>query len=67
LSRLYIQVSYLLVDEQVKNREFGNLLKIKDNHPKMVLSMDKFYLEDYSGIKHRYLIDFLQEKELTFS
>ncbi len=64
--RAYIQVGYLLADEKVKNREFGNLLKIKDNHPKMVLSMDKFYPEDYEGIKHRYLIDFLLEKKPTF-
>jgi len=49
----------LLTDEKVKAREFGNLLKIKDNHPKLVLSMDKFYPEEYLGIEHKYLIDFL--------
>ncbi|MCI4444456.1 MAG: ATP-binding protein [Candidatus Aminicenantes bacterium] len=60
--KLYIQVCYLLADEATKNREFGNLLKIKDNYPKMVISMDKFYPEEYNGIKHKYLIDFLLEK-----
>jgi len=37
---LYIQVAYLIVDEKTKDREFGNLLLIKDNFPKYVLSMD---------------------------
>lgn len=60
--KLYIQVCYLLANEAIKNREFGNLLKIKDNYPKMVISMDKFYPEEYSGIRHKYLIDFLLEK-----
>jgi len=57
--KFYVQVCYLLTDEKVKAREFGNLLKIRDNHPKLVLSMDKFYPEEYLGIEHKYLIDFL--------
>jgi len=57
--KFYVQVCYLLGGEKVKAREFGNLLKIKDNYPKLVLSMDKFYPEEYQGIEHKYLIDFL--------
>ena len=57
--KFYVQVCYLLTDEKVKAREFGNLLKIRDNHPKLVLSMDKFYPEEYQGIEHKFLIDFL--------
>lgn len=60
--RLYVQVCYLLSDEKVKDREFGNLLKIRDNYPKLVLSMDKFYQDEYLGINHKYLVDFLLEK-----
>ncbi|MDD8031636.1 MAG: ATP-binding protein [Acidobacteriota bacterium] len=57
--KLYVQVCYLLGGEKVKASEFGNLLKIKDNYPKLVLSMDKFYPEEYQGIEHKFLIDFL--------
>lgn len=54
----YIQVAYLLTDESVVEREFRSLLEIDDNHPKYVLSMDKF---DFSqnGVKHMNVIDFL--------
>lgn len=56
--KLYIQVAYILADESVINREFRSLLDIEDNHPKYVISMDKF---DFSqdGIKHVNVIDFI--------
>lgn len=59
--RLYIQVTYLLADEKVVEREFGNLLKIKDNYPKMVLSLDAITGNSYQGIEHRNIMDFLFE------
>ena len=57
--KMYIQVSYLLDNEEIVEREFGPLLKIKDNYPKYVLSMDKI-LQPQNGIKHMNLIDFLR-------
>jgi predicted AAA+ superfamily ATPase len=56
---LYIQVSYILADENTVKREFEPLLKIQDNYPKYVITMDEF---DFSrdGIKHLNLIDFLK-------
>jgi uncharacterized protein len=56
--RIYIQVAYLISDETVAMREFSALAGIKDNYPKMVLSLDQF---DFSreGIIHHNLIDFL--------
>ena len=56
--RIYIQVSYLLASEKTVKREFGSLLKIRDNYPKYVISMDQF---DFSreGIIHLNLMDFL--------
>ena len=36
-SRLYVQVAYLLKDEQTTEREFGNLEAIPDSYPKLVL------------------------------
>jgi hypothetical protein len=37
---MYLQVAYLLENENTKNREFSPLLEIKDSWPKYVLSMD---------------------------
>ena len=56
---IYIQVAYLLADDKIIEREFGQLAKINDNFPKYVLSMDNF---DFSrqGIKHLNIIDFLK-------
>ena len=48
---VYMQVSYLLADENTIAREFGNLLKIPDNYPKYVVSMDPIIKpKDYDGI-----------------
>lgn len=55
---IYIQVSYLLVSEDTKEREFSVLENIKDNYPKYVLSMDEFDMSR-NGIKHVNLIKFL--------
>lgn len=56
----YYQVSYLLTDEQTRDREFGVYKLIEDNFPKYVLSMDRF---DFSreGIIHKNIIEFLLE------
>lgn len=55
---LYIQVCYLLATQETIDREFGNLEKIKDNYPKIVVSAD---IPDFSrnGIKHYNIIKFL--------
>lgn len=58
----YIQVCYLLAEESIIKREFGNLEKIKDNYEKIVISMDKFFPQERKGIKHWYLLDFLLEE-----
>lgn len=55
----YIQVAYLISDEKVAEREFGNLLAIKDNYEKFVISSDDFISGDYSGIKHLHISTFL--------
>ncbi len=58
--KLYIQVTYLLADDNVINREFGNLTAINDNYPKYVISMDEFTINNtFKGIKHLNLVDFL--------
>lgn len=61
----YIQASYLLPTEETVLREFGNLMLIKDNYPKYVVSMDELYEnKDYKGIRHIHLRQFLSTKEL---
>jgi len=57
--RLYIQVAYLITDDKVKEREFGNLLAIPDNFPKIVISMDEVAGGSYQGIQHLHIEDFL--------
>ena len=57
----YIQVAYQLPDEKVREREFGNLLKIEDNYEKIVVSADEF-TTDYKGIKHIHIREFLSNK-----
>jgi len=54
----YIQVSYLLANNEVREREFGNLAQISDNYPKYVLTLDPVQ-SDFKGIKHMHVRDFL--------
>ena len=56
--KIYIQVSYFLASDETVNSEFRPLLKIKDNYPKYVLSMDKFDFS-HEGVIHQDIIDFL--------
>ena len=58
--RIYVQVAYLIPDQKVHEREFGNLLAIKDNHPKYVVSLDELTGGDYQGIQHLHIRDFLR-------
>lgn len=55
---IYIQVAYLLADLKTQEREFGNLLKIPDNYPKYVVSMDEVDMSQ-KGIIHLNIKDFL--------
>lgn len=57
--KIYIQATYLLSSQKSIKREFGNLLKIDDNYPKYVISMDDYAKGDYKGIKHINIIEFL--------
>ena len=61
--KIYIQVAYLLADEDVINREFGVFDNIKDNYPKYVISMDTLSYSQ-NGIIHKNIIDFLLSDEI---
>lgn len=57
---VYIQSSYLLADEKTKEREFGNLLAIRNNYPKYVVSLDEWTSGScIDGIRHIHLGEFL--------
>ena len=58
-SRIYLQVTYQLADEKVIKREFDVLESVKDNYPKIVLSMDTIFGKELNGVKWYNLIDFL--------
>lgn len=48
----YAQVCYLLGNDRVSEREFGNLERTGDNYPKTVISMDEIGLGNVRGISH---------------
>ncbi len=56
---IYIQVAVTLDEQKTIDREFGNLLKIKDNYPKYVITRNGFEGNSYKGIPALSLIDFL--------
>ena len=58
--RIYVQVCYMLVDENTIQREFGNLTTIGDNYTKYVVSMDPITPPNtYKGIRQVSLRNFL--------
>lgn len=59
--KVYVQVAYLIADEKVHEREFGNLLAIPDNYPKYVVSMDPAAGGEFKGIHHFHVREFLSE------
>jgi predicted AAA+ superfamily ATPase len=64
-NKVYVQVAYLIVDEKTHEREFGNLLKIDNNFPKYVVTMDTFNsISNYKGIHHLHLREFLKLEKL---
>ena len=60
--RIYVQASYIIIDQATREREFGNLRAIKDNYPKYVISMTPLVTSnDADGITHLHLRKFLKE------
>lgn len=59
--KVYIQVALRITDEKMVHREFGNLLKIKDNYPKYVVTLDEYSGTSYEGIVHIPLRAFLSD------
>ena len=60
--KLYVQVAYLLADENTVQREFGVYESVKDNFPKYVVTMDEIDMSR-NGIKHMNIRDFLTTRD----
>ncbi len=59
----YIQVAYKMTEKSTMEREYRPLLKIKDNFPKYVISMDRLWNDNMEGIEHKHIADFLLLRE----
>ncbi len=57
--KLYIQVTESMRTPETRERELRPLRLIPDNYEKIVLSMDRDYINSYEGIKALNLIDWL--------
>ena len=59
---VYVQASYIVAEQSTRDREFGPLEKIRDNHPKYVISATPLLTQrDENGITHLSLRKFLRE------
>lgn len=57
--KIYIQVSESITNVETRNRELKPLQIIPNNYEKILLTMDKSYINAYDGIKHMNIIEFL--------
>jgi predicted AAA+ superfamily ATPase len=62
---IYVQVALELTEQATIEREIGNLRKIKDNYPKLVVTLDHFSGNSVDGIKILQLADFLLLEEFN--
>ena len=62
--KLYVQVALTINEEKTLEREFGNLLKIQDNYPKYVVTMDDFEGNSVDGVQCLNLRAFLAMLEM---
>ena len=59
---IYVQASYIVAEESTREREFSPLEKIRDNHPKYVISATPLLSRrDENGITHLSLRNFLRD------
>ena len=57
--KIYIQVAYLLTTKATMEREVAPLLAVKDNYPKLLLTLDREGGDNYEGVQRLYLPDWL--------
>lgn len=54
-------MAYVITDDTTRDREFNNLLAIKDGYPKMVVSTDPLASGKHKGIQWINIYDFIRE------
>lgn len=57
--KLYIQVTESMLSPETRERELRPLRQIPDNYEKIVLSMDRNFINSYDGIRSLNLMDWL--------
>jgi len=62
--KIYVQVCTAFSSNEVIDREFNPLLDIKDNYPKYVVTLDKYWQENKNGVVGIHLKDFLLKEVL---
>lgn len=59
--KAYVQVAYLIANEDTRSREFGNLRLIPDDYPKYVISASPLLKRsDDEGLTHLHIREFLK-------
>lgn len=59
--KAYVQVSYIIANDETREREFGNLRLIPDDYPKYVISASPLLKSsDYDGVTHLHIREFLK-------
>lgn len=59
--RLYVQVATELLHAETFQREVGNLLRIKDNYPKLVVTAQESHENTYEGVRLVGIREFLTQ------
>lgn len=60
--KMYIQVTESMTSPEVRTHELRPLQLIQDNYEKVILSMDRSYINSYDGIKAWNLVDWLLDE-----
>lgn len=65
--KMYVQVTYMMLNEKTVDREFRSLLKIEDGYRKVVVTMDEAFVKlnngSFNGTEVKLLRDFLNEDD----
>jgi len=65
--RIYVQVCYLLADENIIEREYRSIETIRDSFPKIVISMDDVPFGTRKGIRHYQAWEVLNDTRLRLT
>lgn len=59
----YYQVSESVIHPDTLTRELASLKAVRDHYPKYLLTLDNQPPTDYEGIRRKYVIDWLLNRE----